>query len=33
VTNPACQKLVGEEYVNFAFVTTSGSPQAPPSRT
>jgi hypothetical protein len=31
VMNPACQKLVGEEYVNFAFVTTSGTPQAPPS--
>jgi hypothetical protein len=29
--NSTCQKLVGEEYVNFAFITTDGTPQAPPS--
>ena len=31
VLNPACQKIVGLEYVNFAFVTKSGVPQAPPN--
>ena len=31
VLNSACQKIVGLEYVNFAFVTRSGTPQAPPN--
>src|SRR5207249_392821 len=29
--NATCQKRVGVEYVNFAFVTKSGEPHAPPS--
>jgi hypothetical protein len=30
--NPACQKITGgPEYVNFAFVTKDGTPQAPPN--
>jgi len=29
--NSACQKIVGVEPVNFAFITRSGVPQAPPS--
>jgi hypothetical protein len=31
VLNPTCQKITGEEYVNFAYVTTSGVPHAPPN--
>jgi hypothetical protein len=31
VLNPACQKIVGEEYVNFAFITHDGTPTAPPN--
>ncbi len=29
--NSTCEGMVGEEYVNFAFITMSGVPQAPPS--
>lgn len=29
--NATCQKIAGIEYVNFAFITKSGVPQAPPS--
>jgi hypothetical protein len=29
--NPTCQKKTGEEYVNFAFITKNGIPQAPPN--
>jgi hypothetical protein len=29
--NPACSKIVGVEYPNFAFLTHSGTPQAPPN--
>jgi len=31
VLNATCQKRTGEEYVNFAFITRSGIPQAPPN--
>jgi hypothetical protein len=29
--NSACESLVGEEYVNFAYLTHSGKPQGPPN--
>ncbi len=29
VLNPTCQAITGEEYVNFAFITKNGHPQAP----
>ena len=29
--NAACESLIGEEYVNFAFITRNGVPQAPPN--
>lgn len=29
VLNPTCQAVTGEEYVNFAFITKDGHPQAP----
>ncbi len=31
VNNAACLAAAGEEYVNFAFITKNGVPQAPPS--
>jgi hypothetical protein len=30
--NATCESTAGEEYVNFAFITTNGVPQAPPTR-
>ena len=30
--NATCESLVGEEYVNFAYLTHSGKPQGPPTR-
>ncbi len=29
VLNPTCRAITGEEYVNFAFITKNGQPQAP----
>jgi len=29
--NGACESAIGEEYVNFAFITLNGVPQAPPN--
>jgi hypothetical protein len=29
--NSSCESLVGEEYVNFAYLTHSGTPQGPPN--
>jgi hypothetical protein len=29
--NATCESTAGEEYVNFAFITTNGVPQAPPN--